>query len=55
MVPMFLKKMPFVFMLKPDSKMMMGNKNSVNSEELNPALYSSLSSPSLTDVILLFV
>lgn len=55
MVPMFLKKMPFVFILKPDSKMMMGSRNSVNSEELNPALYSSLSSPSLTDVILLFV
>ena len=29
-VPIFLKKIPLVFILKPDSKIIIGNKKSVN-------------------------
>ena len=39
MVPIFLKKIPLVFILKPDSKIIIGNKKSVNTWGSNTALY----------------
>lgn len=41
MVPMFLKKMPFVFMLYPVSKTMAGNSSSVHDFASNTAVYRS--------------
>ena len=42
MVPMFLKKMPFVFMLYPVSKTIAGSKSSVQDLASNTVVYPSI-------------
>ena len=42
MVPMFLKKMPFVFMLYPVSKTIAGSRSSVQDLASNTAVYPSI-------------
>ena len=42
MVPMFLKKMPFIFMLYPVSNTIVGSRNSVQDLASNTAVYHSI-------------